>query len=153
MNYEIVNLDEKKLVGIGMKTKNDDPKVGEKIGGLWTRVFQEDIYNKINNRNSDYPICLYSDYTNTDVSGYELEYDITIGFTVDEMKNSEYIVKTIPKGKYAKFSVRGNVATATMEVWDKVWNMNLNRSYTGDFEEYLNNSMDDAEIAIYIALK
>lgn len=36
--------------------------------------------------------------------------------------------------------------------WDEIWKMNLNRSFTGDFEEYLNNDFENANIDIYIAL-
>ena len=39
------------------------------------------------------------------------------------------------------------------EAWNEIWKMDLNRSFTGDFEEYLNNDFDNSDINIYIALK
>lgn len=49
--------------------------------------------------------------------------------------------------------VKGNMITAVASAWQEIWATPLNRSYTGDFEEYLNESMEEAEVAIYIALK
>ena len=42
---------------------------------------------------------------------------------------------------------------AVAEAWGEIWKMDLNRSFTGDFEEYLNSDFDNADIDIYIALK
>ena len=35
MNYEIVNLEQKTVVGVSAITGNADPKMGEVINGLW----------------------------------------------------------------------------------------------------------------------
>ncbi len=43
--------------------------------------------------------------------------------------------------------------TAVAKAWDKIWKMDLDRSFTGDFEEYLNSDFENADIDIYIALK
>ena len=68
--------------------------------------------------------------------------------------NQNYEVITIPSGKYAKFIVKGNVVTAVQEFWQKVWNMNLDRSFVCDFEEYqAGDDMDNMEIHMYISLK
>jgi len=45
-----------------------------------------------------------------------------------------------------------------LERYDKcvrgeIWKMDLKRSFTGDFEEYLNCDWENADIEIYIALK
>lgn len=153
MEYEIVNLEGKTIVGISEKTGNSDPRASEVIGGLWSRFIEEEVYKNIVEKKSEYPICLYSNYKNIDVSDEELEYDFTIGYDAPSEKNLNFISKVIPSGKYAKFLVRGNVSTAVSKAWSEIWQMDLERSYTGDFEEYLNESMDSAEIAIYVALK
>ena len=49
MKYEIVELKEKKITGLAARTSNDDPKMGEIIGNLWTRLFQDNLYDKIHN--------------------------------------------------------------------------------------------------------
>lgn len=154
INYEIVSLPEKILLGIGLKSGNSDPQLGEKIGTLWNSLFNDEIYLKIKNKKSEYPICLYSDYDVTNsVDASQFKYDVTIGYDITKNENSEYIAKTIPAGNYAKFMVKGNMSTAVSSAWQEIWATPLNRSYTGDFEEYLNQSMEEAEVAIYIALK
>lgn len=46
MNYEIVNLEEKKLVGVTDRTKNSDSNMTMKIGALWNKFYNEGIYKK-----------------------------------------------------------------------------------------------------------
>ena len=83
---------------------------------------------------------------------YELEglsEDIS---NLDE-NNKNLDVKIIPAGKYAKFSICGNMVTAVVDAWQQIWQMDLDRSFTGDFEEYKNADVENAEIDIYVALK
>ncbi|NOW05275.1 putative transcriptional regulator YdeE [Clostridium beijerinckii] len=42
---------------------------------------------------------------------------------------------------------------AVVETWSKIWQMDLDRRYEADFEEYLNSDFDNAKIDIYISLK
>lgn len=146
MNYQIVNLEEKIVVGVGAVTGNDDPKMGEIIGGLWEKLFQGGIYTMIKNRVNEYAIGLYSDYTQT-------QYHILAGMEVSKAENTELVTKVIPAGKYAKFTIHGNMVTAVAEAWEEIWKMDLDRTFTGDFEEYLNDDWENADIHIYIAIK
>jgi len=146
MNYEIVTLEEKIVVGVSATTSNSNPKMGEIIGGLWEKLYQGGVNAKIKNKVNEYAIGLYSDYTND-------EYCVTAGNEVSKADNEDLTVKIIPAGKYAKFSVHGHMEKAVAESWGEIWQMDLNRSFTGDFEEYLNSDFDNADIDIYIALK
>lgn len=65
----------------------------------------------------------------------------------------DFGTKIIPAGKYAKFSVRGYMEKAVVEAWGEIWQMDLDRSFTGDFEEYRNDDIKDCDIDIYIAIK
>lgn len=145
MNYEIVNLEEKIVVGVSATTYNSNPKMGEIIGGLWEKLYQGGVYETIKNKVNEYAIGLYSDYTND-------EYCVTAGNEVSKADNENLTVKIIPAGKYAKFSVHGHMEKAVAEAWGEIWQMDLDRSFTGDFEEYLNSDFDNADIDIYIAL-
>lgn len=146
MNYEVVNLDQKTVVGVSAITGNADPKMGEIIGGLWDRLYNQGVYPTIKNKVNEYAIGLYSDYTKD-------QYCVTAGNEVSKAENVELDIKIIPAGKYAKFSVHGHMEKAVAKAWGEIWNMNLDRSFTGDFEEYLNSDYDNADIDIYIALK
>lgn len=143
MDYKIVELKEKKIVGFASRTSNDSPEMGDIIGGLWQKLYSPENVSKVQNRTNAYAIGLYSDYTETD-------YKVTAGFEVSELPDSnDYDKEVIPAGKYAKFSVHGDQVKAVAKAWGEIWNTPLDRTYTGDFEEY--TSMED--IDIYIAIK
>ena len=146
MNYEVVNLEEKIVVGVSAITSNDDSKMGQVIGGLWGKLYEDGVNELIKNKVNEYAIGLYSDYEDD-------KYCVTVGNEVSRLENEELTVKKIPSGKYAKFSIEGHMQKAVAEAWNKIWLMDLDRSYKADFEEYLNADYDNAKIDIYISLK
>lgn len=146
MNYEIVNLEAKTMVGVNAVTGNDDPQMGKIIGGLWAKLYEDGIQATIKNKVNEYAIGLYSDYTKD-------SYCVTAGCEVSKPENAELTVKIIPAGKYAKFSVHGDMQKAVAEAWEKIWKMDLNRRFTGDFEEYLNSDWENADINLFIAIQ
>ncbi len=146
MNYEIVTLKEKIVVGIGARTGNNDPDCSNVIGGLWQKFMGDGIWEAMKNKANTYCIGLYSDYDET-------SYDVTVGCEVMENGNPELTEKRIAAGQYAVFSVKGDVVKDVAQAWEKIWVMPLDRSFSGDFEEYLSNDNGVADIKIYIALK
>lgn len=143
MNYEIVELKEKTIVGFAARTSNEDPQMGAIIGDLWKQLYTPENTEKIQNRVNSYAIGLYSNY---DKEGYQ----VTAGFEVSDAENQNgFAVKTIPAGRYAKFSVHGDMIEAVTNSWKEIWETPLDRTFTGDFEEYLSQK----DIDIYIAIK
>ena len=143
MNYEIVELKEKTIVGFAARTSNEDPQMGAIIGDLWKQLYTPENTEKIQNRVNSYAIGLYSNY---DKEGYQ----VTAGFEVSDAENGNgFAVKTIPAGRYAKFSVHGDMIEAVANSWKEIWETPLDRTFTGDFEEYLSQE----DIDIYIAIK
>ena len=143
MNYEIVELKEKTIVGFAARTSNEDPQMGAIIGDLWKQLYTPENTEKIQNRVNSYAIGLYSNY---DKEGYQ----VTAGFEVSDAESGNgFAVKTIPAGRYAKFSVHGDMIEAVANSWKEIWETPLDRTFTGDFEEYLSQK----DIDIYIAIK
>ena len=143
MNYEIVELKEKTIVGFAARTSNEDPQMGAIIGDLWKQLYTPENTEKIQNRVNAYAIGLYSDY---DKEGYQ----VTVGFEVSDAESGNgFAVKNIPAGRYAKFSVHGDMIEAVANSWKEIWETSLDRTFTGDFEEYLSQE----DIDIYIAIK
>lgn len=153
MKYEIVELEEKVVVGIKIKTTNQDGKAMQDIGMTWQKLFENGIYEKIPNKVNGKTIGLYTEYEGdytkpyTFIAGAEVSQEVQMG------KELESII--ILKGKYAKFIITGDVQNSVGQAWKEIWNMDLKRKYTCDFEEYQNNSedMQKQEIHIYIALE
>lgn len=151
MDYEIVTLAKKTVVGLTARTKNSDADMGAIIGSLWQKLYVGGVYPTIQNKVNEYSIGLYSDYLEKNHSS---EYSITAGCEVSVASNipPDTIVKIIPAGKYAKFSVHGHMESAVNDFWNEFWKMNLDRSYAADFEEYLNADFENADINIFISL-
>lgn len=146
MNYEIVNLEQKIIVGVSAITSNNDPKMSEVIAGLWVKLYEGGVHSMIRNKVNEYAIGLYSDYSND-------QYCVTAGNEVSKADNDQLTVKIISAGKYAKFSIHGHMEKAVAKAWGEIWQMDLDRSFTGDFEEYLNSDWENTYIDIYISLK
>ncbi|MDD2972592.1 MAG: GyrI-like domain-containing protein [Lachnospiraceae bacterium] len=146
MEYEVVTLQEKILVGVSATTGNSDPKMGAVIGELWRKLYQDGISGEIQNKANAYAIGLYSDYQGE-------QYCVTVGHEVTKAENENLTTKVIPAGKYAKFFIHGDMQKAVADAWGTIWQMNLERSYAADFEEYLNCVDGEADINLYIALR
>ncbi len=140
MNYEIVKLPARKIVGIGVRTGNDAPDCSQKIGALWERVLCKESAQK------KY-YGLYTDYQWQDNS-----YLAVVG-TEGTVCASDEVCIEISAGEYARFYFKGNVRTEIRAVWEKIWQMDLPRVYTVDFEEYLScDAEGQGEVYIYVAL-
>ena len=152
MNYEIVQLKEKKVAGLRIRTSNSDPNMSSSIGTTWQRFFAEGIYQSIHDKKNDKSIGLYTNYEN----GINGAYDVMVCCEVDDTTSLRENVESeiIPSGKYAKFIIYGHVEKAVAEFWMKLWSLELDREYLCDFEEYQGGEdMENAEIHIYISLK
>lgn len=151
MDYEMVTLKEKKVMGLNARTSNIDPAMGETIGRLWGRLFGEGLFEAIPDKSGESSIGLYSDYE----EGAAGMYDITVGCEVNGTDSvpKDMVVKVIPEGSYAKFIIIGDMS-AVQKAWGEIWAMDLQRTFTGDFEEYVSAQENgEYEIHIYIAVK
>lgn len=151
MNYEVVELSEKTVVGLTARTNNSAPDMTSVIGGLWGRFFGEGIFAAIRQKANDKSLGIYTDYAGNEHDDYSIV--VACEVNAADTVPSGAVVKTIPAGRYAKFVVQGHLHTAVAAFWQQLWAMELPRAYTCDFEEYQNADPDNALIHIYIGLK
>lgn len=110
----------------------------------------EKIPNKIDN-------TIYSIYTAYE-SDYTKPYTTILGCKVkntDTIPNG-MIAKTFNEGNYIKFVAKGDLTKGIVyKEWSKIWNTDLNRLYSADFEVYDEKAQNptDAEVAIFVAIK
>lgn len=151
MEYEIVELKEKMAVGFAARTNNMAEDCMSVIGGLWQAFYSEGGYEAISGKLDGKAMGIYSEYA-SDAAG---DYTVTAACAVSSAETiPQGMVRTmIPAGKYAKFIVRGSMHEAVGRFWQELWNMDLNRSFLCDYEEYQNSDMENAEIHMYIGIK
>ena len=147
MEYEVVEIKEKMVEGVLIKTTNQDGKSMKDIGIVWQKFFTKGIFESIENKVGKSTIGLYTDYE----GDCSMPYYFMAGCEVSDKSTDigDREVKIIPAGKYAKFIVHGDVQMAVGEAWDKIWKMDLKRKYICDFEEYVS----EQEIHIYIGIE
>lgn len=152
MNYEIVNLQEKIVAGIGVETTNKNMKAMADIGMLWGRFIGEKIIDTIPMRVNEKAIGLYTEYEGDYTKPYKFYCAVEVSSAIDE--KDDIVTKVIQSGKYGKFTVKGHMQKAVGEAWEKIWSMDLDRKYSCDFEVYHNDSEDinNQTIDIYISL-
>lgn len=151
MNYEIVDLKEKTVAGFSARTSNASPDMTRVIGELWNRLYSPEGCPTIKNRVNEKSIGIYTDYSSDEKGDYTAAAGFEIDNVFDKSGDIEFI--KIPKGRYARFVVRGNMVKAVNDFWQELWQMKLDRAFVCDFEEYQNADPDNAEIYIYIGLK
>lgn len=151
MNYEVVKLKEKKVIGLSARTNNTSPDMPSVIGNTWNSFYEKGFCQSIPDRVNEKVIGIYTEYEGDETSDYTFLAGCEVFGTGSLPKGS--VTKIIPAGTYAKFTVTGDLHQAITAFWQELWKMDLCRAFVCDFEEYQNNSMDHAEIHIYIGLK
>ena len=147
MNYEIINKEKFKIIGIEVRTINQDNQAAEDIGNLWKRFFEENIISQIPHKSGSSIISLYTDYE----GDFTKPYSCVIGCEVSAEQTPEgLVIKEIPESKYAVFTAPNNSPESLFAVWNFIWNSDLKRTYTGDFEVYEQNT---PEVKIYVAIE
>lgn len=149
MEYKVIELEEKLVSGIEVRTNNFSENVYEVIGGLWEKFYSE-TYNKIENKVNGRSLGIYTEYENDEKGDYTM---MTACEISSSDKNNDMIIKKIPAGKYAVFTIRGDVRTEVRKFWEQLWKMKLDRTFICDYEEYCEGTMEDCLINIYIGIK
>lgn len=141
------------IIGISVRTTNENGQAAIDIPALWNRFFTEEIASKINGKLSNDLYCVYTDYEKdhtkpyTTLLGYKVESSVVVpeGFTGKTIGTHIYDVKTA-KGKMSEGLV--------FKAWQDIWASGMPRAYTADFEIYGAKAQDpeNAEVDIYIAI-
>jgi predicted transcriptional regulator YdeE len=149
----MINLHAFYIIGISVKTTNANNQAATDIGGLWQKFIGEKIASKIPNKIDNTVYSVYCKYE----SDYTAPYTTLLGCKVSSIENIpdgfDYI--EIANGNYKQFEAKGNLIEGVVyKKWVDIWNTNLPRAYTTDFEVYDEKSADpsNAMVDIFIAL-
>ena len=152
MNTE--TLDTFTVIGIEVRTTNENGQAATDIGQLWNKFMTEGIMDQIPNKIDSSIYSIYTDYE----SDHTKPYTTILGCKV---KNTDTIpegmvAKIFEKQNYTKFISKGDLTQGVVyQEWVKIWNADLDRTYTADFEVYGEKAQNpkDAEVEIFVGIK
>lgn len=158
MLYEIVEMPAMSIVGKELRTNFVDGKCYSQIPAFWEKARKENFTANIKNKlHDDVIVGLYTNYS-PDFGLNSGEYSLIIGTPVKNIPDAakEFVVKEVPKAKYAVFTAKGPFDKSIGKAWMGIWqNKELKRTFTNDFEWYDKNSTNDENsvVKIYVAIK
>ncbi len=149
-----VQFEEFIVIGISIRTTNENAQSAQDIGGLFHRFISEGLIEKIPNRVDDTIYSIYTDYEGDETQPYT----VVLGCKVEcaDIIPEGMLAKTIQAGSYVPFVAKGNLSEGVVyQEWLKVWTTDLDRTYATDFEVYGEKCQNplDAEVDIFVGVK
>lgn len=140
------------IIGISVRTTNQNAQAAEDIPALWNRFMGEQIGTKIPNRIDGEVLCMYTEYE----SDYTAPYATLLGCRVSSLDEipEGMIGKSFPETTYSVITIQGNMyKDLVINAWHKIWDSGMDRTYMADFEVYGEKAgnPENAEIDIYIS--
>ena len=151
---EKLTIESFKVIGISVRTTNKNNQVAKDIGDLWGRFINDKVLEAIPNKIDNTIYSIYTDYE----SDHTKPYTTILGCKVKNLDiiPNGMVGKSIKGGNYVKFSTKGDLMKdLVINKWFEIWEMDLNRLFTADFEVFGEKAQNpaDAEIDILIAIK
>ncbi|WP_353483665.1 effector binding domain-containing protein [Haliscomenobacter sp.] len=153
MEFEEMKLAKRYVVGISVRTTNQNGQSQVDIGELWGKFYAQNVLATIPNRVSDDVYCVYTDYE----SDQNAPFTSIIGCEVSSVKEipSGMMLKKIPASKYRVYTAKGKLPDCVVGTWMHIWGSPIDRKYAADFDVYGVKSKDpmDAEVKTYLSVK
>ncbi|MBB5647285.1 GyrI-like domain-containing protein [Pedobacter cryoconitis] len=151
---DTIKIDSFHVIGISIRTTNENGQSAKDIPKLWEKFMSEGILDQIPDKIDNSLYCIYTDYE----KDHTQPYTTILGCKVENLNvvPNQMVSKTIEDTSYQKFVAKGNVMQgAVYNEWVKIWNSELERTFTADFEVYDERSQnpENAEVDIFVAVK
>lgn len=148
-----VKIEPFQIIGISVKTTNAENQAAKDITAMWGKFMAENTQAKIPNKIDQTLYSLYTDYH----GDHTQPYLAIVGCRVSNLDNipEGMIGRTFEGGDYFKFVAQGDLTEGlVVKEWMKIWEMDLDRKYTVDFETYGEKAQNpnSAEVDIFIAV-
>lgn len=142
------------VIGISVRTTNENEQAVKDIPALWARFFEEKIAEKIPGKTDASLYCIYTDYE----KDHTKPYTTILGCRVENLDAVPpgMVGKVIEGGNYDLRTAKGNIQEGLVYVeWLRIWDSMLPRTYTADFEVYGEKAKDphNAEVDIFVAVR
>ncbi len=149
-----VKIEPFKVIGIAVRTTNENGQSGQDIGQLWGKFMGEGIAEKIPNKIDANVFSIYTNYQ----GDHTEPYDTILGCKVSSLDDvpAGMVGQAFDGGTYGKFVSKGDLTKGVVfGTWSEIWQKDLDRVFTADFEIYGERAQNptDAEVDVLIALK
>ncbi len=127
------NIPSFKVAGISVVTDNEQG--ADAINELWQRFFEEQLGQQLEDvRENDFIYAVYSNYEGDHTDPYRF----TLGYKLkaDTEAPADFTVIETEGADYAMLSASGEQPKALIEAWQAIWQSDLDRRFTTDFEIY-----------------
>lgn len=158
MNYKIIELEEFYIIGISVRTTNQNSQAQQDIAELWERFMGQNLISQIPNKSNNDIYCMYTDYE----SDYMGMYTTILGCRVNSIDNipEEFTAKQVPSCTYRVYNAIGQIPDSVATVWGEIWQSEANetakidRRYLADFDVYGEKSQNprQPEVDIYLSV-
>lgn len=142
------------VIGISVRTTNENGQSGKDIPALWHRFMSEGILDRIPGKVDASVYCIYTDYE----KDHTAPYTTLLGCRVKNLNTlpEGMTGKTFKEAVYTQRTVKGNLMEGLIyNEWLKIWESGLNRTFIADFEIYGEKAADliNAEVDIFVGVK
>lgn len=148
-----VTIEPFKLIGLSIRTSNENGRAAKEIAELWGKFLSENIIEKIPNKIDSTIYSLYTEYE----GDHTQPYTAILGCKVSELEDvpTNMVGKSFEGGNYIKTTAKGNLMQGlVINKWSEIWKMGLDRAFTADFEVFGEKAQNpnNAEIDFLIAV-
>lgn len=142
------------VIGISVRTTNENGQASQDIPALWNKFMTEGIAEKIPNKTDSSIYCIYTEYE----KDHTKPYTTILGCKVENLGTipNGMVGKTFDEATYTKHIAKGNIMQGMVfGEWTRIWNSDLDRTFTADFEVYSEKTQnpEKAEVDIFVAVK
>ena len=143
-----------KVMGISVRTTNENNQATQEIAALWQRFMSENVLANIPNKVDNTIYSVYTDYE----GDHTQPYTAILGCKVNNLHHipEGMTGKSFDGGKYLKTTAQGNLMQGLIvNHWSKIWAMDLDRTFTADFEVFGDKARNptNAEVDFYVAIR
>lgn len=151
---QTVKIEPFKIIGISIRTTNENGQASQEIAELWQRFMSENVISKIPNKIDNAVYSLYTEYE----SDHTKPYTTILGCKVENLDNlpNGMVGKSFDGGTYSKTTAKGDLMQGlVVHQWSKIFEMELDRTYDADFEIFGEKAQNpaDAEVEFYVGIK
>ncbi len=141
------------VIGIAIRTTNQNQQAAKDIPALWHKFMTERVADKIPHKIDSAIYGIYTDYEDD----HTKPYTTILGCKVENLDviPEGMVGKIFEASIYRKYTAAGSLMQGIVyKKWEEIWNTDLNRTFTADFEVYDERAQnpENAVVDIFIAV-